>query len=211
VIGFTSVLLMKLPGPLTADQESQLRTVQSSAQHLLALINDLLDLAKIDAGSIALQLDEVSCEEVVNEVAAALKPAALAKQIGFDVDIAGPLAPIRTDRRAVRQILINLVGNAIKFTDAGRVAIEVHQDRRDGPLMTSFSVVDTGPGIAEKDKAHLFEAFRQLDATAAHRHEGSGLGLHLSQKLANVLGANIEFDTELGKGSRFVVRLPEAI
>jgi len=206
VIGFTGTLLMRLPGPLTDDQAWQLRTVQSSAQHLLALINDLLDLAKIESGKVELHFEAVSCRTIASEVLVALKPAALTK--GLTVDLDAPDAFIvRTDRRAVHQILLNLAGNAIKFTRKGGVRLVLSGGER----AVRIAGVDTGVGIRSEDHARLFAAFEQLETTAIQRHEGSGLGLHVSRKLSALLGAHIECDSEFGHGSCFTLVLPNGV
>src|SRR5688572_23790605 len=125
VIGFTGTLLMRLPGPLTGDQESQLRTVQTSARQLLSLINDLLDLAKIESGKVEIHFERVSCQSVIDEVASALSPLAVTKGLTFAVTPAAENFAVQTDRRALSQILINLTNNAIKFTERGRVSLDV--------------------------------------------------------------------------------------
>jgi PAS domain S-box-containing protein len=210
VIGFTGTLLMRLPGPLTDDQEGQLRTVQSSAQHLLALINDLLDLAKIESGKIELRSEEVSCGSVVAEVAAALSPAAALKGLSLVTSSADPAIFVHTDRRTLHQILLNLAGNAVKFTDQGGVRITV--SRPEGADSgVRLSVSDTGVGIRDEDMHRLFEAFEQLQTTETRRHEGSGLGLHLSQKLAKLLGTRIDCESEYGSGSTFTFVLRERV
>jgi protein-histidine pros-kinase len=207
IIGFTGTLLMRLPGPLTPDQEGQLRTVQASAQHLLALINDLLDLARIESGKIVLRPERVACQTVVEEVAASLGPSAASKGLAFHVDAPAEPCWLRTDRRALSQILINLTANAIKFTVTGEVRIRVHAaEAREGGGVR-ITVSDTGVGIRPEDLARLFEAFEQLETTPTWRHEGSGLGLHLSRKLATLLGAAISVESTFGSGTTFTVRL----
>jgi PAS domain S-box-containing protein len=208
VIGFTGTLLMKLPGPLTGDQESQLRTVQTSARQLLSLINDLLDLAKIESGKVEVHFERVSCQSVIDEVASALSPLAVAKGLTFAVTPAAEDFAVQTDRRALSQILINLTNNAIKFTESGRVSLDVAQRRIEGQARIEISIRDTGAGISPEDKARLFQAFEQIERTISRRHEGTGLGLYLSQKLAALLGGTITCDSELGRGSTFTVVLP---
>jgi PAS domain S-box-containing protein len=210
IIGFTGTLLMRLPGPLTHEQESQLKTVQTGARHLLSLINDLLDLAKIESGKVEIRLERLPCRDLIDEVAASLAPLAEQKGLSFEVDAREVPAVVRTDRRALSQIVINLVNNAIKFTDTGRVRLVIEQRRDGGPTVTEISVSDTGPGIRIEDQARLFEAFEQLEATNGRRHEGTGLGLHLCQKLADLIGAQIKLDSEPGKGSTFTVVLSDA-
>jgi len=207
IIGFTGTMLMKLPGPLNAGQEKQMSTIQSSSKHLLSLINDLLDLAKIESGKVELQAEAVECGAVLDEVVAALRPLGEAKGLAFAARAPEGAPMVRTDRRALTQILLNLANNAIKFTDRGSVTIEVTQQRTGGGPRTRFNVVDTGVGIASADQTRLFQAFEQLGVPGSRRHEGTGLGLHLSQKLAGLLGGRIEFESEPGRGSRFTLVL----
>jgi len=208
IIGFTGTLLMKLPGPLNADQEKQLRTVQTGAKHLLALINDLLDLAKIEAGKVELNLVALDCREVVNEVAASLRPQAEAKGLEFTVSVPRVLT-LRTDRRALSQIVINLANNAIKFTERGSVRIRAERREENGHRALEITVEDTGIGLRPEDQAKLFAAFSQVEAKTRPSLEGTGLGLHLSQKLAEALGGRIELESEYGRGSTFTLVLPE--
>jgi signal transduction histidine kinase len=209
IIGFTGTLLMKLPGPLNAGQEKQLSTVQTSSKHLLSLINDLLDLARIGSGKVEIKLVPVACKTVLDEVSAALKPLAEAKGLAFETHSQPGEPAVNTDRRALTQILLNLTNNAIKFTDRGKVTVALTQQRENGLLCTRFSVLDTGVGIKIKDQARLFQAFEQLRVSGMPRHEGTGLGLHLSKELAALLGGRIELESEAGKGSRFTLVLEE--
>ncbi len=208
IIGFTGTLLMKLPGPLTAEQEKQLRTVQSSGKHLLSLINDLLDLAKIESGKVELNLEAVACQSVVEEVAAALRPSAEAKQLRLEISLPPREIVLHTDRRALHQILINLTNNAVKFTEKGSLLVDLRQHRDGGRMLTEISVSDTGIGIRPEDQQNLFQAFSRIGAGVRRRAEGTGLGLHLSQRLAELLGGQIRFQSEPGKGSRFTLALP---
>jgi len=203
ILGFTGTLLMKLPGPLTADQEKQLRTVQANARHLLSLINDLLDVARIEAGKVELSLEPVSLQSVIQEVAAALRPMAENKGLQFDVSVPFDEVVRLSDRRALSQILLNLLNNAIKFTEKGSVRIRLQLRGEAGRGITEISVTDTGIGIRSEDLPKLFQAFAQLDRTSRRRDEGTGLGLYLCQKLAELLGGLITFETEFGHGSSF--------
>jgi protein-histidine pros-kinase len=210
IIGFTGTLLMKLPGPLTADQEKQLSTIQASARHLLSLINDLLDLAKIESGSAAVTLETVQVGGAVEEVANSLRPLAAKKGLGFRVDIPDSELAVRTDRRAFTQILLNLLSNAIKFTEAGNVTVSARRQTLDGRLVKVVEVSDTGCGISAADQEQLFREFTQLDSSATRKHEGTGLGLYLSKRLTALIGARIECASEVGKGSTFSVIIPDA-
>jgi len=208
IIGFTGTLLMKLPGPLNDEQQKQLRTVQSSARHLLALINDLLDVAKIEAGKVELKLEPVDCRAVVEEVAATLRPQAESKGLAFTVIVPEQVAPWHTDRRALSQILINLANNAIKFTERGSVRVTLTQDLHGAGSGMQISVDDSGVGISIEDQDKLFGAFSRVTGNRVNAPEGTGLGLHLSQKLAELLGGKIVFRSESGKGSTFSLVLP---
>ena len=210
VIGFTGTLLMQLPGPLNEQQEGQLRTIQSSARHLLSLINDLLDLAKIESGKVELKFEKVVCQSVVREVATSLQALADTKGLALDVRVPEEDIEVLTDRRALSQILLNLANNAIKYTERGRVIIELSSQRGAGGKAIEFAVSDTGIGIRPEDVDKLFEAFGQVDRSSTRRFEGAGLGLYLSQKLAALLGGTIRVESEFGKGSRFVLRIGKA-
>ncbi len=209
IIGFTGTLLMKLPGPLTPDQDKQLRTVQSSAKHLLLLINDLLDIAKIQAGKVELGREPIDCNRVVEEVVATLRPEAEKKGLALSACLPDEMVRIDTDRRALSQIVINLAQNAIKFTDRGSVEVSVRLRETATGRVVAITVEDTGLGIRVEDQARLFDAFSRVQG---HRRdlEGTGLGLHLSRQLAELMGAKITLDSEYGKGSTFTLELAEA-
>lgn len=209
IIGFTGTLLMGLPGPLTPEQEKQLRIIQASGRHLLSLINDLLDVAKIEAGKVELKLEPVSCAGVIEEVATALRPLAEKKGLQLQVESASEDIVLHTDRRALSQIVINLANNAIKFTERGGVAMTFARRALDGGTQVAIEIRDTGCGIKEEDQARLFQAFTQLDPSATRAHEGTGLGLHLSQKLAALLGGRIACRSVYGHGSTFSILIPE--
>src|SRR5450830_1396284 len=208
IIGFTGTLLMKLPGPLVPDQERQLSTIRSSARHLLSLINDILDMAKIEAGKVTLSIETVQCQNLVNEVAETLRPLATQKGLALEVRLEAQPVSLDTDRRALTQILINLANNAIKFTEKGTVRISLALGTRDdGSRTVEFSVADSGAGIRAEDQAKLFQAFSQLDSTSTRHAEGAGLGLYLCQNLTNVLGGSLYFTSEFGKGSVFTLAM----
>jgi protein-histidine pros-kinase len=207
IIGFTGTLLMRLPGPLTAEQERQLRTVQRSGRHLLSLIDDLLDLAKIESGKVVLHPEPVNCGDLIGEVVAAEGQFAAGKGIRLLTDLPGHPVIVRADARAVRQILLNLTNNAIKFTDRGSVRLHLHDAGSDGGGMVRIRVVDTGVGIGPEDQGSLFQAFTQLYGTPGHRHVGTGLGLHLSRKLAELMDGSLTFESEPGAGSTFQLAL----
>jgi protein-histidine pros-kinase len=205
IIGFTGTLLMRLPGPLTGDQEKQLKTVQGSARHLLSLINDLLDLARIESGKVEVRLEPLVCQEVIAEVSATLRPLAEAKGLAFEVQAPDRALSVRGDRRVLSQILINLAGNAIKFTDRGRVRMNLR--RPEAGSGVEIRVEDTGRGIRPEDQQRLFQAFAQVEDPSAHPSEGTGLGLYLSKRLAELIGGRIRFESEYGRGTAFILAL----
>ena len=210
IIGFTGTLLMKLPGPLTADQDKQLLTIRGSARHLLSLINDLLDLAKIESGKVEVNLEAVACGGVLEEVSSALRPLAEAKGLKYELVMPESGFTVMTDRRALCQILINLANNAIKFTERGLVRLEIRQQGENEATATEFLISDTGIGISAEDQTRLFQAFSRLNTPGTRRSEGTGLGLHLSQKLAGIIGGHITMSSEYGQGSCFTLVLRES-
>jgi PAS domain S-box-containing protein len=206
IIGFTGTMLMKLPGPLNVEQEHQLGLVQSSGRHLLSIINDLLDLAKIESGRVQIALEPVDCLRVIEEVVQSLQPLAEAKALTLRIETFDGSATATADRRALGQILINLVNNAIKFTDTGEVCLSlIPAIGGEGSLR--ITVRDSGPGIPEADLARIFRAFERSVTSAKATDEGTGLGLHISQKLAELLNGAITVSSVVGKGSTFTISL----
>lgn len=208
ILGFTDVLLMNTPGnALTADQKDMLNIVLTSGKHLLSLINDLLDLARIEAGKVELSPQPVNCQVLVKDVVASLQIIALRK--GLAIESRQPATPLvlYTDRRALFQIVMNLVNNAIKYTTEGAVLVELGQYEADHGTTTQFRVTDPGVGIRTEDQAKLFDAFAQVGDTHNHK-ESTGLGLYLSAELARLLGGHITLKSEFGIGSTFTLVLP---
>ncbi|MES2263294.1 MAG: PAS domain S-box protein [Pseudomonadota bacterium] len=208
IIGFSGTMLMKLPGPLNGEQEKQLRTIQSSARHLLSLINDLLDLTKIVSGKVELKMEALPCRQLIAELLPIFEPQARGKGLLLDFTAPPDELTVRCDRRALQQILVKLVNNAIKFTDQGGVRIALGQSELDGQACALVSVSDTGVGIAQDSQDMLFRAFTQLDEGPTRQFEGTGLGLHLSQKLAALLNGRIMFESRYGEGSVFTLAVP---
>ncbi|BEP91913.1 hypothetical protein GmRootA79_02970 [Acidovorax sp. A79] len=209
IIGFTGTLLMKLPGPLNPEQDKQLRIVQTGARHLLSLINDLLDVAKLSANKVSLNIEALDCRSIVAEVAATLEQEAGRKGLAFSVRAPAQAVTLHTDRRAFSQILINLVGNAIKFTPEGSVEVVLEETLSPQGRTVQVRVRDTGPGIAPQEQSRLFEAFSRVETADRRHHEGTGLGLHLSRKLAEALGGSVGFESTEGQGSTFTVEFQE--
>lgn len=204
ILGFTGVMLQGLAGPLNEEQQRQLGMVQNSSRNLLRLINDLLDLSRIEAGELRLDRVEFDMAEPLAQVAESLRPLAAAK--GLTLDCAAPAEPLRvaSDRRRVEQILLNLAGNAIKFTDCGGVRLAVAGDAD----TVMVDIRDTGPGMSAEEVAGLFRPFHQVRGGIDRRHEGSGLGLAISRELTELLGGEILVRSTPGSGTTFTLRLP---
>jgi len=201
ILGFADELLLDLEsGKAQRPAEPALRTIQRNGQHLLRVLDDVLDAAKIEAGKLVLELAACAPVELADDVAELLRQRAQAKGLRLVVEPL-PTAPaaIWTDVTRARQILVNLVGNAIKFTEEGEVRVRVGADGE----RAAFEVIDTGIGISAEQQAKLFEPFIQADASGARRHGGSGLGLSISRKLARLLGGSVTVESEPGRGSRF--------
>lgn len=209
ILGFTGTLLMQLHGPLTPEQVGKLGTIQSSAQHLLSLINDILTVAEVDSGTVELHPGPLSCSEILGEVAASLRPSALKKGLRFEVAPTAQDIQLYTDRIILSQILSHLVNNAIKYTERGHVRIRCMRRKEQERGYVDIRIADSGQGIRPEDQHRLFQAFTQVDASSTRRYGGTGLGLHLSRKLADLIGAEIRFQSDIGRGSTFTLTLAE--
>jgi signal transduction histidine kinase len=199
IIGFSGILLQELAGPLNAEQKKQLGMLSNSSEHLLALINDVLDISKIEAGQLQLANETFEVKKIVEKVAAVVKPLAEQKKIDLNISVAPDIETINNDRRRVEQVLLNLLSNAIKFSDKGSVSIECRQ-QGDHVL---FRVSDTGIGIKETDLDKLFKPFRQIESGLTRQYEGTGLGLSICKKIVEMMGGTIWVESEWGKGSVF--------
>jgi signal transduction histidine kinase/ABC-type amino acid transport substrate-binding protein len=206
IIGFTGILQQELPGPLNKEQKKQMAMVRTSAEHLLELINDVLDLSKIEADQLSLSYETFDLREALEGVSQSLQPAAEAKGLVLNTHIAPEVASILSDRRRVEQILLNLLGNAIKFTERGRIDVNCW---RGGPFVR-VSVTDSGIGIKAEDLGSLFQPFHQLESGLGRRFEGTGLGLCICKKILERLGGAIQVESSEGRGSTFSFTLPAA-
>ncbi len=204
VLGHLQILEMEIHGPLTPEQRQSLGRIDAASRHLRGLIEEVLSFSRLEAGRAEVHADTVDVCALGAEVAAVIEPLATQKSLGFALEGCEPHPVIRTDPDKVRQILINLAGNAVKFTDRGEVRIRV-RPRGDG---VSLAVMDTGPGIAAEDQERVFRPFEQLHSGFARPHGGTGLGLYLSGQYARMLGGSIEVDSAPGEGSTFTLVLP---
>jgi signal transduction histidine kinase len=203
IVGFTGILLMGMVGELNEEQKKQLTMVKTSAGHLLSLINDVIDVSKIEAEKIRLTIEEFDLSRVVKEVKDSFAGAAEEKALKLSAEMPNK-APVKSDERRIKQIIINLVGNAVKFSDKGGIRIKVIRSGGKAEV----SVKDTGVGIKNEDMGRLFRQFSRILVEGQPLQEGTGLGLYLSQKLALVLGGEIKAESEFGKGSEFTLTLP---
>jgi signal transduction histidine kinase len=204
ILGYTELILDRIYGDIPEKAHAVLQRVQVNGRHLLGLINDVLDLSKIEAGQLTLSLGDYSLGDVVNGVVAAVEPLAAEKRLGFRAEVAPDLPPGRGDERRLSQVLLNLVGNAIKFTDKGEVKIAA--STVDGSF--TVAVRDTGPGIAESDQAKIFEEFQQADNSSTRQKGGTGLGLAIAKRIIEMHGGRLWVESSLGEGSTFSFTVP---
>ena len=204
ILGYAELLVDGIYGQLSDRPRGVLERIQNNGKHLLALINDVLDLAKIEAGQLTLTLEDYSLPEVVQSVVTAAEPLATSKGLKFTAALEDDLPKARGDARRVSQVLLNLVGNAIKFTDEGEVEIRAMLNNSQFVL----TVRDTGPGIADADQERIFGEFQQIDNTNTRKKGGTGLGLAISKRMVEMQGGTISVDSTLGQGSTFRVVLP---
>jgi signal transduction histidine kinase len=204
ILGYTELMADGAYGEPSEKMSAVLKRLESNGRHLLGLINDVLDLSKIEAGQLVLDLDDYSLQGVTQTVYSAIEPLAADKKLGFKVEVAPDLPPGRGDERRLTQVLLNLVGNAIKFTDSGEICINVGV--ADGAF--KVAVRDTGPGISASDQAKLFQEFQQADNSITRKKGGTGLGLAISKRIVEMHGGRIWIDSTLGQGSTFSFTVP---
>ena len=207
ILGYTELMADGAYGEPSEKMMGILKRLEANGKHLLGLINDVLDLSKIEAGQLVLELSEYCIQDIAQTVRSTLEPLAADKKLGFKVDVASQLPPGRGDGRRLTQVLINLVGNAIKFTDTGEVAIKA--EAHNGSF--HVSVRDTGPGISAADQAKLFQEFQQADNAITKKKGGTGLGLAISKRIIEMHGGKIWVESQPGQGSTFTFTLPVVV
>ena len=205
VLGYTSLMREEIYGELTDKQKNGLDKINSASQHLLDLINDILDLSKIEAGKMPVYLEEVSLHHVLSELSEAVEPLVREKSLRYELDVEEDLPDLFTDRTKLKQILLNLLSNAIKFTGRGSVRLAAG---RKGESRIWITVTDTGIGIKKQDLETIFDDFRQVDQSPTREYGGTGLGLSITRKLIALLDGTIEVDSDYGEGSCFSIELP---
>jgi signal transduction histidine kinase len=206
ILGYTHMLLNNVTGPVSDPQRKSLSRIDSNARHLLALINDILDITRIEAGRMPLNATTFGVGELFEEVQSELEPIIKRSNLAVTTRVRGAVPPVRSDRQKVKQIVLNLLSNALKFTPAGAVTMTASYDAR--LRQVAIAVRDTGVGIPEDDQVKVFEDFRQLDASPARGYGGTGLGLSICRRLAQILGGTIDLQSAPGQGSTFTLRLP---
>lgn len=214
IIGFTGIVLQGLAGPLTLEQGKQLGMVRDSSRHLLALINDVLDISKIEAGELKVLREPFDLAQSVRKVLDIMRPQAEKKHLQLQAEVPEELGRMRGDVRRVEQVLLNLLSNAIKFTETGQVVLRVSCFDESAAAgentrpMVRLDVSDTGMGIREGDLARLFIPFHQIDSALSRKHDGTGLGLAICRRLTDLMGGRIEVASTWGQGSTFTIVLP---
>lgn len=206
ILGYTHMLLNNVTGQVSDPQRKSLTRIDSNARHLLALINDILDITRIEAGRMPLNATAFGVGELFDEVQAELEPIIKHSNLVVQTKLRGSVPTLRTDRQKVKQIVLNLLSNALKFTPAGTVTMTASYDAR--LKQVDIAVKDTGVGIPPEDQSKVFEDFRQLDSSPARGYGGTGLGLSICRRLAHILGGSIDLQSAPGKGSTFTLRLP---
>jgi signal transduction histidine kinase/DNA-binding NarL/FixJ family response regulator len=209
IIGYSEMLDEEARESGRSENVEDLRKIQSAGKHLLSLINDVLDLSKIEAGKMGLHLEDFEVLPLIDEIATTLQPAAAKNSNQIKIHVSENLGFMRADITKVRQILFNLLSNACKFTDHGTIALDVDQNDRDGYIR--FRVTDTGIGISEKQQQNLFFEFSQADASIARKYGGTGLGLAITHRFVQLMRGQISVESEPGKGSIFTVQVPTQV
>jgi len=204
IIGFSGILLQELAGPLNEEQKKQLNMVSKSSDHLLSLINDVLDISKIEAGQLKLMYEKFDMRTAIEKVAGTIRPLVEKKNLTLEIEIASDVGDIVSDRRRVEQILLNLLSNSIKFSEQGSVKIKCSLKEN----KVCISIADNGIGIKGEDLDKLFKPFRQIEIGLTRQYEGTGLGLSICKKLVEMMGGSIWVESIWGKGSVFSFTLP---
>ncbi len=206
ILGYTNMTLRGVSGPVPAPVQKNLARIDSNGRHLLAIVNDILDITRIEAGRMPLRVEEFEPSALVAEVMAELEPIITSKPYPVTTDVSASLPAVQTDRQKVKQIVLNFLSNALKFTSQGSIRVCAEYDAA-GDMM-SLSVVDTGLGIPEHDHEKIFEDFQQVDNSPTRQFGGAGLGLAICRRLATMLGAHITLSSAPGSGSTFTLHLP---
>jgi len=208
IIGFSEVLLDRMFGEMSAKQETYIRNIHASGRHLLSLINEILDLSKIEAGRMELQIEPCAVGPLIEEVATTASPLISKNGNRLTTDCPAAVGTLRADPKRVRQALLNVVSNAAKFTDKGHITLRARRFPDNGREWIAIDVADTGIGMSREQMGRLFQDFVQADASTTRKYGGTGLGLAISRRFCRMMGGDITVESEPGKGSTFTLRLP---
>ncbi|MBI3181258.1 MAG: histidine kinase, partial [Myxococcales bacterium] len=206
ILGYTSMLLQGVSGTLNPGQRKALARVDSNGRHLLQVINEILDITRIEAGRMPLNLSDFRLPELFREVIAELEPIMSRSPVPVVIEVRDDVPPVRGDRQKTKQIVVNLLSNALKFTHQGSIRIEARTLR--GRRNIAIAVRDTGIGIAPEYHRMIFEDFKQVDNSPTRAYGGTGLGLAICRRLASMLGGRITLESALGMGSAFTLHIP---
>jgi signal transduction histidine kinase/DNA-binding response OmpR family regulator len=213
ILALSQILQDRLDGELNEEQDKQVGIIERNAHNLLRLINDILDLSKIEAGKLEVSASTIRVGDFVQQLRGMLAPLAAEKKLDFRVEVDSNLPMLHSDENKLKQIVLNLLSNAVKFTERGSVTIRARRGRlvsgaKEAPDWVSFQVVDTGIGIAPADQAIIWQEFRQIDGSLSRRYEGTGLGLAIVRRLVGMLGGVITVESQVGQGSTFTFEIP---
>ena len=204
ILGFTELIIDNIYGDVPDKIKEVLERVEKNGRHLLSLINDVLDLSKIEAGRLKLSISDYSMQSVIETAVTAVEALAMDKKLALSVTISGDMPKGKGDEQRISQVILNLVGNAIKFTDQGSIKVEAKTKNQEFIVTVS----DTGPGLLEEDQKKIFEEFRQADGSSTRKKGGTGLGLSISKKIVEMHKGHIGVESTLGEGSTFWFSLP---
>jgi signal transduction histidine kinase len=202
ILGYASILLQGISGDLTPAQRKALDRIASNGRHLVGIISEILDLSRIEAGRMPLQVSTFALKQLVEEVLAEMEPIVARSKLAVSSHIPPDIGPIASDRQKIKQIVLNLLSNALKFTRQGSITIRAAA--LDGDRVT-IAIADTGIGIDPADHAKIFEDFQQVDSSVARPYGGTGLGLSICRRLATMLGGRLDMESEVGRGSTFTL------
>jgi signal transduction histidine kinase len=205
MLGYTSMLQQGVAGKLNREVKQQLERIASNGRHLLTIVNETLDISQIEAGRMPVRVTTFKIADMVEEARTELEPIVRAASLAIEIDVAADLPRITTDRQKLKQILLNLMGNAVKFTPRGRVGVSVRLVK---PRSIQIDVSDTGIGIAPADQERIFDDFQQLDTSSTRTYSGTGLGLAICRRFVRMIGGNISVVSRPDEGSTFTVTVP---
>jgi signal transduction histidine kinase len=210
IIGYSELLQVMAQRKQDTTYTADLERIRNSGQNLLTLINDILDFSKLEAGKMEVELQAVEVQHILGDIQETIQPLASRNANELTIHAAPGVPPVHADPMRLKQCLLNLLSNACKFTQAGRIELTIDHQEVDGEDVIVFNVTDTGVGVSPEQAARLFQPFSQADASTTRKFGGTGLGLSITKNLCEAMGGTISLESELGAGSTFTLRLPVA-